>query len=67
MAIEPDKAEAWYNKGDALYARGRNEEALAAYDRALAIEPDNAGHTTRRLGLGPQRMKDGHTPSSKTL
>ena len=34
----PRYAAAWYNKGVALDSLGRYEEALAAYDRALALE-----------------------------
>ena len=35
----------WTKKGYALYAQKRNEEALAAYERALILDPHNA--TTR--------------------
>ncbi len=31
---------AWYNKGISLAALGRRDEALAAYDRALALDPN---------------------------
>ena len=30
----------WYNQGDALAKEGRYEEALASFDKALAIQPD---------------------------
>jgi len=37
-----DSAEAWYDKGVALVALGRSEEALSCSDRALEINPDLA-------------------------
>ncbi|MFI5277782.1 MAG: tetratricopeptide repeat protein, partial [Ktedonobacterales bacterium] len=42
LALRPDHADTWYNKGVALGQAGRTEEALAAYDRALALRPDHA-------------------------
>jgi hypothetical protein len=42
VAIKPDYAEAFINRGNALNALMRFEEALASYDRALAIKPDYA-------------------------
>jgi len=38
----PDHANAWTNKGIALYDSGRFEEALVALDKALEINPDDA-------------------------
>lgn len=35
-----DSAEAWALRGDCLQAAGRADEALAAYHRALALQPD---------------------------
>ncbi len=35
-----DSAEAWALRGDCLKARGEADEALAAYHRALALQPD---------------------------
>ncbi|TWU57414.1 tetratricopeptide repeat protein [Rubripirellula reticaptiva] len=35
-----DSPEAWRLRGDCLHAAGKNEEALAAYHRALALQPD---------------------------
>ncbi|TWU50788.1 cellulose synthase subunit BcsC [Rubripirellula tenax] len=37
-----DSPEAWRLRGDCLHATGREEEALAAYHRALALQPDYA-------------------------
>ena len=35
--------EAWYNRGIALSDLGRKVEAIASYDKALEIKPDDAG------------------------
>ena len=43
VAIWPDYATAWFNRGIALNRAGRNEEAIGSYDRALALDPDDAG------------------------
>ncbi|MEL6225323.1 MAG: tetratricopeptide repeat protein, partial [Cyanobacteria bacterium J06627_8] len=39
----PDDDEAWYNRGIALAALGRTEEAIASYDQAIEIKSDFAG------------------------
>jgi tetratricopeptide (TPR) repeat protein len=43
LALNPDDANAWANKGTALLELGHFEEALAAYERALSIDPTNRG------------------------
>jgi Flp pilus assembly protein TadD len=40
LKIEPDKHEAWYNRGNALARLERYEEAIKSYDEALKIEPE---------------------------
>ena len=40
LELQRDSAEAWALRGDCLFAGGQPEEALAAYHRALAIQPD---------------------------
>ncbi|MBL1262571.1 VWA domain-containing protein [Methylomicrobium sp. RS1] len=37
----PNSATGFYNQGNVLAKSGRFEEALAAYDKSLAIDPDN--------------------------
>ncbi len=37
IEINPENADAWYNKGFALYELGKNEEATKAYDTARKI------------------------------
>ncbi len=42
-------SDAHVNRGNALSALGRRDEALAAYDQALALNPDRA---EAQLGRG---------------
>ena len=46
----PRDADAWSNLGNALDAVGRSEEALAAFTRAVDVEPNN-GLSQRNLAL----------------
>src|SRR5262249_45824709 len=52
----PEDAIAWNNKGLTLNNLGRHAEALAAYDRAIELDPKDAYNWKRRgrakLGLG---------------
>ncbi|AFY33448.1 tetratricopeptide repeat protein [Calothrix sp. PCC 7507] len=41
MEFKPDKDEVWFFWGIALWNLGRNEEASAAYDKALEFQPDD--------------------------
>ncbi len=41
LAANPEIPEAWNNRGVALYALGRIEEAGESYDRCLALDPEN--------------------------
>jgi predicted TPR repeat methyltransferase len=43
VRIRPEFAEAWVNLGEQLYVAKRDAEAIAALDRALALDPANAG------------------------
>jgi len=43
-----DTAEGNYNRGNALAKSGRLEDAIAAYDRALELDPQNADATYNR-------------------
>jgi protein O-GlcNAc transferase len=40
LAIRPDYPEALYNRGNALHAVNRGQEARANYARALVLKPD---------------------------
>src|SRR6185312_11304980 len=39
--LAPDSASAWFNLGEAQWQQARGEEAVAALQRALALEPSN--------------------------
>jgi tetratricopeptide (TPR) repeat protein len=43
VRIAPQSAEAWHLHGQAAMARGRPEEALGDFHRALAVAPDDRG------------------------
>jgi len=43
VRIRPEFTEGWINLGEQLYVAKRDAEAIAALDRALALEPSNAG------------------------
>lgn len=38
VALDPNRAEGWCNRGITLYALGRNDEAKTSFDRAIAID-----------------------------
>lgn len=40
IEINPEYAQAWSGKGDALCLIGRSEEAIQAYDKAIEIDPE---------------------------
>jgi len=51
-ALQPlDTTDAQYNLGNALAKAGRYQEALAAYDRALALDPANADAAANRKAV----------------
>ena len=52
----PNYAEALYNRGNTLHELKRFEEALASYDRALAVRPDYAEALYNR-GLSLHELK----------
>lgn len=43
VRLRPDYAVAWVNLGEQCYVAGRDAEAVAAIDRALALDPENGG------------------------
>jgi len=55
IALKPDYAGAFNNRGNALQELGRTDEALASYNQAIALKPDDAdafnnrGDTFRKL------------------
>jgi predicted O-linked N-acetylglucosamine transferase (SPINDLY family) len=56
LALQPDFAEAWVGRGNALLELGQYQDAAAAYDRALTVQPRLAnawsglGNVSLRLG-----------------
>ncbi len=40
IALDPNLAEAWNNRGAALWAVGKYPEALQSVERAIALKPD---------------------------
>ncbi len=62
LAIDPNFAPAWHNRGSALGTIGQTEEAIASFDRALAlnaqdIEALNAkGQVLYSLGQWPEAI-----------
>jgi predicted TPR repeat methyltransferase len=48
VRVNPDSASAFHNFGNALYALGRHTQALASYDRSLALRPDHPKTLLRR-------------------
>lgn len=41
LALEPAYAEAWFNRANHLRDRGRFADAVRAYDRAIALKPED--------------------------
>ena len=53
LKFKPDKHEAWYNRGIALFNLGRWVEAIVSYDQALKIKPDDPqAWNNRGIALG---------------
>ena len=42
LRLEPDDADAYYNRGNARWAKGDLDGAMRDYDEALRLEPDDA-------------------------
>ena len=52
LSIAADHVKAWNNRGLALQALNRHEEALASYDKALELQKDYAdAHFNQALAL----------------
>jgi len=51
LALQPNHAGALVNYGNVLSLTGRCEQAVAAYDRALALRPDAESFVNRGLAL----------------
>jgi putative PEP-CTERM system TPR-repeat lipoprotein len=51
IAIAPELAEIWYQKGSIAQVRGNKRDALAAYDRTLQIDPAHVEGRLARIGI----------------
>ncbi|MGE4536193.1 MAG: tetratricopeptide repeat protein [Desulfovibrio sp.] len=50
---DPNNMFTWFNKGNMLWERSHYDEALAAYDHALTLAPDDpVAQAGRDRGLG---------------
>jgi tetratricopeptide (TPR) repeat protein len=60
IAIDPNSDEAWFNKGFALGGMGRYDEAIAAFDKVQAINPEYPG-LAYYINMATQ-LRDASTP-----
>lgn len=51
IALNPNVAKVWVNRGNVLAAMGRNDSSRVAFDRALALKPDFADAWNNRGAL----------------
>jgi protein O-mannosyl-transferase len=56
IKLQPDYAEAYYNRGNVLYAKGNTDEAIADFEKTLQIQPNDADAHT---GLGNALLRKG--------
>ncbi|PYK65975.1 MAG: hypothetical protein DME50_07075, partial [Verrucomicrobia bacterium] len=56
ITLQPDYAEAYYNRGNVLYAKGRIDEAIADWEKDLQLQPNDANAHT---GLGNALLRKG--------
>ena len=56
IKLQPDYAEAYYNRGNVLFARGRVDEAIADWEKTLQLQPNDADAHT---GLGNALVRKG--------
>jgi len=42
IALDPENADAWYNKGVVLYYQGRLDDSLLAFNKSIEIDPLDA-------------------------
>ena len=56
IKLQPDYAEAYYNRGNVLYAKGKIDEAIADFEKALQMQPS---HADAHTGLGNALLRKG--------
>jgi tetratricopeptide (TPR) repeat protein len=56
IKLQPDYAEAYYNRGNVLYAKGRIDAAIPDFEKALQLQPN---HADAHTGLGNALLRQG--------
>jgi tetratricopeptide (TPR) repeat protein len=56
IRLQPNYADAYYNRGNVLFTMGRTDEAIADWERTLEIQPNDADAHT---GLGNALLRKG--------
>ena len=56
IRLQPNYADAYYNRGSVLFAKGRTDEAIADWEKTLQIQPNDADAHT---GLGNALLRKG--------
>jgi tetratricopeptide (TPR) repeat protein len=56
IKLQPNYADAYYNRGTVLFAKGRIDEAIADWEKTLQIQPNDADAHT---GLGNALLRQG--------
>ncbi|MCP5264381.1 MAG: PEP-CTERM system TPR-repeat protein PrsT [Rhodoferax sp.] len=51
LALAPDSAQAWYQKGSIAHVQGNLADAVAAYDRAIKADDTHVEARVARLGI----------------
>ena len=62
IALDPEYAGTYYNKGNAKYKLGQYFEAIEDYDKAIALDPEEATAFNNR---GIAKRKLGRTQAAK--
>ncbi len=59
IRLQPYYADAYYNRGNVLFAKGRTEEAISDWEKTLQLRPDDAdAHTCLGNALLQQRLQN---------
>jgi protein O-GlcNAc transferase len=70
VTAAPADGEAWFHLGVALQQSGRNDDAVAAYGRVIAVDPDHVlgligrARLLRAMGRAADGLKDGARAAS---